>query len=185
MSNKPIKDNINNSIVQITDLSGNGSNAFSVTLDDDAITAMNAALGTISLKKFSFSGQIKSMDKGDWVVTGTVGATATQSCVITLEPVKTRIDVPVKRVFVKEFEEADEDSVAEMPDDVEKDPLGTEIDLGLIAQEVIALNLPEYPRADGASLENAQFTKPGNAPMTDDDAKPFAGLAALKDKLQK
>lgn len=185
MSNKPLKDNVNNALVQISDLSGNGNNPFTLTFDTDAIAAMNAALGTVSVKKLSFRGQITSSDRGDWTVSGTVGGTVTQSCVLTLEPVKTRIDADVTRMFVKEFEDHDEDSVTEMPDNVEIDPLGTQIDLGLIAQEVLALNLPDYPRADGATLENAQFAQPGIAPMTDDDAKPFAQLAALKDKLQK
>ena len=51
--------------------------------------------------------------------------------------------------------------------------------------EALALALPDYPRAPDATLENAQVTEPGIAPMSDEDARPFAALAGLRDKLQK
>jgi len=35
----------------------------------------------------------------------------------------------------------------------------------------------------GAALESAAFAAPGVAPMTDQDAKPLAGLAALRDRM--
>ena len=49
----------------------------------------------------------------------------------------------------------------------------------------LALALPLYPRAEGADLAQAQFAGPGVTPMTDEDARPFAGLKDLRDKLDK
>jgi len=48
----------------------------------------------------------------------------------------------------------------------------------------LCLTLPEYPRAEGATLGESIYTQPGEAPMRDEDARPFAGLAALKDQLK-
>ena len=48
----------------------------------------------------------------------------------------------------------------------------------------LVLALPEYPRSEGAELGEAIFTEAGLAPMKDEDARPFAGLAALKDQLK-
>ena len=116
--------------------------------------------------------------------TGQLGATVVQPCVVTLAPVVTRIEEPVGRSFVAGWEPPQGDEV-ELPEDVDTEPLGTAIDLGAIMVEALALALPAWPRAEGADLDEAVFTEPGKAPMTDDDAKPFAGLAALRDKLSK
>ena len=71
-----------------------------------------------------------------------------------------------------------------MPDDDTIEPLPDVIDLGAVLAEALALNLPLYPRADGAHLDQAVFTEPGKLPMTDEDARPFAGLAGLRDQLK-
>ena len=44
---------------------------------------------------------------------------------------------------------------------------------------------PDYPRKDAVELGQMIYTKPGDAPMTDEDARPFAGLADLQAKLKK
>ncbi|MEM9581140.1 MAG: DUF177 domain-containing protein, partial [Pseudomonadota bacterium] len=103
--------------------------------------------------------------------------------------VTTRIDAPVVRRFVTELPEnapdatePGEDGLPMIEDDT-LELLGKEIDLMAVLGEALALALPDYPRADDADLETAVFTEPGKAAMTDEDAKPFAGLAAFKDQL--
>jgi hypothetical protein len=46
--------------------------------------------------------------------------------------------------------------------------------------EALALSLPAYPRKDGVEATVVGVTEPGKAVMTDEDARPFAGLAALR-----
>lgn len=116
-------------------------------------------------------------------MTGQLGATVVQPCVVTLTPVTTRIETDVRRLYTPDFIDPDGDEV-EMPEDDSLEPLGHQIDLSAVLIESLALALPLYPRADGAQIETANFTEPGKAAMTDDDAKPFAGLAALKDALK-
>ena len=41
------------------------------------------------------------------------------------------------------------------------------------------------PRAEGVELGERVFSEEGVKPMRDADAKPFAGLAALKEKMEK
>jgi hypothetical protein len=73
----------------------------------------------------------------------------------------------------------------EIPDDDTTEALGEVIDAGYVLVEALALALPTFPRAPGAVLAEAEFTAPGTAPLRDEDLKPFAGLAALKAKLEK
>ncbi len=142
-----------------------------------------AGLGLLKLDKLRLSGRIEPVGKADWRLRGELGATVTQSCVVTLEPVTTRIDEPVERLFLAAGLPEPEGGETEVPEDDSVEALGDTIDLLAVATEALALALPPYPRADGATLEDAQFTEPGQTPMTDDDAKPFAGLKALKDQL--
>ena len=53
----------------------------------------------------------------------------------------------------------------------------------VVLAEALALALPDYPRGDEEVIGEQVFTEPGKEAMTDEDAKPFAGLAALRDKL--
>ncbi len=64
-------------------------------------------------------------------------------------------------------------------EDEDIEPLGDRIDLGLVAIEALALALPPYPRKEGAALAE---TLPDDAEETE-TVKPFAALAALRDKL--
>jgi uncharacterized metal-binding protein YceD (DUF177 family) len=98
-----------------------------------------------------------------------------QPCIVTLEPVTTRIDTPVLRRYLAEPlpEPAGE---VEMPADDSIEALPPTFDLWAVATEALSLALPEYPRAEGATLA-APETAPG-----EDRVRPFAGLADLVGK---
>jgi len=170
------------SALRTSELSPKGDNSFALRPDADTCRQIAAELGLDGLRKLSFSGKIVTQGAQDWRLEATLGATVVQPCVVTLEPVTTRIDAPVTRQFLREFEVPSE-SEAEMPDDDTIEPLGTWIDPAQVMIEALALEVPDYPRKDAAELGQMVYTKPGEAPMTDEDARPFAGLAALKDKL--
>ena len=72
-----------------------------------------------------------------------------------------------------------------MPEDDSVEELGDEIDLEAVMLEALSLALPTYPRKDGVELGEAQVAAEGVTPMTDEDSKPFAGLADLREKMQK
>lgn len=155
-----------------------------VTLRPDPAqsAAIAAYLGALGLSKVRLDARLTYQRDGSVALSGTIGASLTQACVVTFNPVKTRIDEPVERLYRRDIDTPEEDhQMGEDEDGV--DPLGTRIDLGAVLVEEIALAMPAFPRAEGAELEERHFTEPGNTPMSDDDAKPFAGLAALRDKL--
>ncbi len=146
------------------------------------MAALADTLELSGLRKLRFEGQIKAHGATDWLLTGTLGATVTQPCAVTLKPVTTRIDLPVRRLYVRDYEEIDTPE-AEMPEDDEVERLGTWIDPETVMIESLSLAIPDFPRADGAELGEMVLTEPGVAPLTDEAAKPFAGLADLKSQL--
>lgn len=148
--------------------------------------ALADALGAVSLRKLRFEGTLTPSGQRGWQVRARLGATAVQSCIVTLEPVTTRIDTDVTRLFLPadRLDTPEAGSETEMPDDDSVEPLGEVIDLSAIMAEALALALPAYPRKDDAALEQAQFAARDVTPMTDQDVKPFAGLAGLREKMR-
>ena len=111
-------------------------------------------------------------------VSGRVGATVRQTCVVTLEPVRNEIDEAVDVEFVPASDNADdwEDEVVLTPSADEREPLldGT-VDLGALATEFLILGVDPYPRKPGAAFEVPQAGR-------DTAGHPFAALAALRKK---
>ncbi|WP_457648756.1 YceD family protein [Profundibacter sp.] len=160
--------------------------AFELTPAAPARKKIAAQLELLELRKLRFTGDIRATGKADWTLEGTLGATVVQPCVVTLEPVTTRIDVPVLREFIDQFEQpAEEEEEIEISPDDNSEPLGSHIDLETVMIEALSLALPLYPRADGAELAESIYAPEGIQPMRDEDTKPFAGLASLRDKLEK
>jgi len=173
-----------NPALRVADLPQNSPTSFDIRPDSAFLTSLAKDLGLRGLRKLRFSGQIEAQDRRDWHLTGTLGATALQTCVITLEPITTRIDLPVERRYLAGLETPDEPEL-EMPDDDNAELLSSHIDPQAVMVEALALALPQYPRKDGVELGEAIYTESGQEPMRDEDTRPFAGLADLHDQLKK
>lgn len=155
---------------------------FEMAPNVQARAALAESLGILEIRKLTFTGEIGPDGRKDLALSAQLGATVVQPCSVTLEPVTTRIDEPVTRRFVAGFE-MPEESEAEMPEDDTQEALPDEIDLAAVMAEALALNLPAWPRAQGVDPVDIAVTEPGKTPMSDEDAKPFAALKALKAKL--
>lgn len=176
----------NSAVYRVSALSPRRPRPFEIVPDAAALRAVADDLGLQALRKLRFAGEISAEGEADWRLDAHLGATVTQACVVTLEPVTTRIEEDVTRRFLRDWpppEERQGDEV-EMPEDETIDPLGSEIDLWAVMTEALALALPAYPRAERAELAQRAAAPPGAEPIADADLKPFAGLAALKKKLE-
>lgn len=140
-------------------------------------------LGIVGIKKLRFIGALSPLDRFDWRLDAELGATVVQACVVTLAPVTTRIDVPVRRTYLRDYAEVDSPEV-EIPQDDSVEPLPETLDLAAVLTEALALALPDFPRAEGAELGEKVYTEAGAKPLTNEAAKPFAGLSALKKSLE-
>lgn len=141
-----------------------------------------AQLGLIDLPAFRFTGELRPEGRHDFLLEASLTAEAVQPCSVTLAPVTARLVDQVRRRYLADWQEPEGDEV-EMPEDDTQEPLPEVIDLALVAIEALELALPLYPRADGVELGEAVFAAPGTAPLKDEDLRPFAGLAALKARL--
>lgn len=102
------------------------------------------------------------------LVTGTVEAGLTQTCVVTLEPFPNTLREAVEVTFMSpaaleqwraahEVPEEGEPSAEDEPDEI----VGGTIDLGIVTAEFFALGLDPYPRKPGAQFryENSDEEK--------------------------
>lgn len=155
---------------------------FDLLPDEAEIEALKLNLGLTGLKKMRMVGEISPLGAKSWLLDAELGATVSQICVISAEPVRTRIDVSVRIKFLPENKIEFDTPENELDDEVEQ--LEKTIDIGIIATEALSLAVPLYPRKEGAEMQNAISAPAGQTPMTDEQVKPFAGLAALREKLE-
>lgn len=105
-------------------------------------------------------------------------ADVVQTCVATLEPVASHMEVSVERTFAPGGEACAEVEVAPEDDDGPEPLVGDEIDIGEVVAEHLGLNLDPYPRLPGVvfSAEESVWGDGGSAAP----GSPFAKLRRLK-----
>lgn len=170
--------------MRLSELTTGRATPFSLLPNAPERKAIADALDIVAIKKLKFEGTLTPQGRSDWTLQAKLGATVVQDCVVTLDPVTTRIDEEIARAYMAEIPEIDAAEL-EMSQDDAIDPLPETLDLAQVMIEALSLALPSYPRSAGADLGKIAVTAPGIAPMSDDDAKPFAGLGALRESLEK
>lgn len=168
-------------VIRLSGLSG--ERPFDLRPGEEARTEMAERLGLSTLRKLRFAGRLVPEGRADWRLEAALGATVVQPCSVTLEPVTTRIDESLTRRYLARLPDLPEGEEVEMSED-DIEALPEVLDLTQVMEEALALALPLFPRAEGVELGEAVFSEPGTAPMRDEDARPFAGLADLKRKLE-
>ena len=165
-------------VIEVRALSAVDGFDFDVAPTPTEAAALARLLGAQAVRKLRFAGRLAPLDGGGWGLDGKLGATVVQTCVVTLEPVPTRVDQAVRRRFLPETGFRAAELVVDPDEDDEIEPLAERIDLGLVAIEALALALPAYPRKEGAVLGSAAAGAAG-----EEEPKPFAALAALRGKM--
>jgi len=148
-----------------------------VSADDTERRAVADRLGLLSLDRFE-AHAVLSRDGQKIRACGRLKASLEQACVATGEAIPARIDEPFELLFMPEPKASDEEvELAENElDTIFHD--GAAIDLGGAVADSLALTLDPYPRSAGA---DAALKEAGV--LTEEEAGPFAALAALKSKL--
>jgi len=162
----------------VPDLSDTGGTRFDLAPGRDEMRAIAAFLGLDGLRKLRFRGALTPEGKLDWALSADLGATVVQPCVVTSEPVTTRIDTRIRRRFVDKMPTIIA-SETEFDGDEETELLESVIDLGAILVEALALALPDYPRKPGAQLSGASAYPQETGPLQEEETRPFAQLADL------
>lgn len=138
--------------------------------------ALAARFGILGIHALAARLMLRPEPGGTIRARGTLSAEVEQACVVTLEPVRQRVEAAIDLRILGEGETpADEDP--DSPDEIESQ--GGTAELGEAVAEQLALALDPYPRAEGAELPD--FDPPETPePSPPDRPNPFLGLAKLR-----
>ena len=134
--------------------------------------------------KLRFSGRVICISPQEWQLNGTVVATILQSCVVSLEPVKSLVNATVRRRYVADHNLLKPSADFEMPEDDSLEALTDEIDLFAIARETLLLEVSDYPRSESAVLNDASPASRTSEYEDENRDNPFAVLEKLKENLR-
>ena len=152
-----------------------------IVADEGECRAVADRLGLQSLDRLEAHAMLSS-DGPKIRATGRLKAALVQSCIATGEPVPAHIDEPFDLMFLPEPKSVGADEEIELGE-ADLDTIfhdGSSIDLGGAIADTLALALDPYPRSAGA---DAALKEAGV--LSEEEASPFAALAALKEKLGK
>jgi uncharacterized metal-binding protein YceD (DUF177 family) len=164
--------------LRLSDLAARKPTRFALSPDEAERARIAGALGILAVERLEFKGSLTPRGRRDWSLEADLVARVSQACVVTTDPVASDIVERVERIYLAEPPKIESDDI-EMPEDDRIETLPDVVDLGAVLTEALSLALPPYPRIPGAAFDAAHYTEPGVEPLTDEAAKPFAGLADL------
>jgi uncharacterized metal-binding protein YceD (DUF177 family) len=163
---------------------------FRIEAESDERKALAERFGLVSVEHLAAEGRIYPETNRDLLrLEARLIADVVQSCVVTLVPVASRIDVTFEQVYgtgVENERSGREHQSREvnltLEDDFAPEPLfGDSVDVGEVVAEHLALELNPFPRAAGAVFEGlADVSEEASEAAT--HQSPFAALAALRAK---
>jgi uncharacterized metal-binding protein YceD (DUF177 family) len=163
--------------VAIGDVPEHGKH-FDLAAPEDALPTIAKLAGVAAVSFLQATLDVTRLGDGLHLA-GNVRAEVEQACVVTLEPLRNKVDETVDVSFsASNADFSDEIAVsldpasAEPPEVVENGV----VDLAAVAVEFLLLGIDPYPRKDGAQFETAIAGNPEIEPVP----HPFAALEALK-----
>jgi uncharacterized metal-binding protein YceD (DUF177 family) len=161
--------------VPVTHLPAGGAD-FELAPNADERVELAAHAGVDAIRALTARLHVHPEGNGGVLVTGSLDATLTQTCVVTLEPFDNSIaeTISLRLSPPDTVAHADSESIELLQDDA-PDPLeGDTLDLAAVVAEFLVLAIDPYPRKPGAVFDFAEGRE------ADFAASPFAALAELK-----
>ena len=150
-----------------------------IAVTKNEMAAIAGLLDLEPLKDLAFTYRIRPGVSGRLHLIGRLKTRVTQTCVVSLDPLETSLDVPIEAAFwpfslIEAHKKNTEDPAGgfDWPEPI----ADGKIDFGPLIYESLATALDPYPKREGASFEWSQ----GAESDRDAETGPFAALGALK-----
>ena len=144
---------------------------FNVNLDQKELKNLSNFLNLKNIKNFKCSGEMEKIINNKFKFRCIISCQIFQKCIISLEDVKSKINKITKRTII--FDE-------KLTSDENIDYFENKINIGDIIIEILALEIPDYPRLPGKKFEGLTITKKGTQKFNKEKINPFSILKKLK-----
>jgi len=147
--------------------------------DPGECAALAKRFGIIRISGLEAELDLRQSRGGDIIaVSGQIEAAVEQECVVSLEPVASKISETVEERFARNAEIADDILVSvDEPEEIDDLVVGGEIDLGEMLAQCLYLALDPYPRKEGVVIDESV-----EVAAQDRGSNPFSVLENLKTK---
>jgi uncharacterized metal-binding protein YceD (DUF177 family) len=153
---------------------------FRIAAEPAEYPALARFLGVDAVERLTLAGFVAAHGKDGWRIRGQLVAKVVQTCVVTLEPIRNRIEEEIERTYVPEQQARHQPEVILLPDeDDAPDHFSDSIDPAQLAVESLALSIDPYPRRQGAELDSGTVRMQDSEDDPHETTRPFAGLADL------
>tara|TARA_A100001011_G_C14064689_1_gene737644 strand:- start:264 stop:812 length:549 start_codon:yes stop_codon:yes gene_type:complete len=159
--------------IKISDLNIKKTNKFKIILNNEEIMSLEEFLEVKAIESFNCLINLTSFGN-KWEIKGNILIILKLECIISLEVLKFKLNIPVKRYLSPDINLNSTNIICYKDIYSDTDPLTENIDLGDIVSEEIYLSIPKYPKKKGVQLTKIL--------TTEDDMKlnPFKKLESLK-----
>jgi uncharacterized metal-binding protein YceD (DUF177 family) len=167
--------------VAVESLAAGSETAFEIHTNAEERAALAKRFDLLALENLTAAVTVVRSEDGIVRLSGRLKAEVVQTCVVTLDPVRSTIETEFSRSFSEAAVVEEQEEVFLTPEDEDPpEPLeGGRLDAGEVVAESLGLALNPFPRAPGAALPLVTGIPPENG-NTPDKSGPFAVLAKLK-----
>lgn len=160
-------------VIKISDLNIKKNNQLRINLSQKEINSLVKFLDIRSINSFNCNVSLVHL-KDKWEINGKVSINCTLQCVISLEDLKYKLKIPIKRYLSSNMKIQSNKIIKYENIDYDTDPLTEIINLGDILSEEIYLAIPKYPKKRGVKLKNILINEENS------ELNPFKKLENLK-----
>ena len=137
--------------IRLAELRGVGKTQFSISLSMQERSKLEKFLDVPKIVSFKCKISLKPAENG-WLLFGKLKIIVYQLCVISLERVRTNLEIPLRRhLLVSNYNSLKESTPLDLSL-VDTHPLEDYLELGEIICEEIILALPQYPKKKGVAF---------------------------------
>ena len=160
-------------VIKISDLNVKKNNQFRINLFKKETISLVKFLDIRAINSFKCIINLVPL-KDKWEINGQVSISCTLQCVISLEDLSYKLQIPIKRYLSSNLKVQSNKIINYENINCDTDPLTENIDLGDIVSEEIYLAIPKYPKKSGVKLKNILITEENS------ELNPFKKLENLK-----